>query len=697
MSGRRLPRPARSPRTRAVPAGLSAATVAVLTVAVVAVFAPMAASPAAAAAISAVQISAVQIPALEIPVPNPDPALTPLPTPTPSTPTPAYTPVPMPVPVPTPRLPFTADVVPSYQSQASCDPAAKPGVEAYVRMVLQTYRVGRNGGIVRGCGIGSTSEHKEGRAFDYMLSVNVPGEKAAGDALTTWLTGPDANGVQGGNARRLGVMYVIWNRKFWSSYAMGTGWRRYTGPNPHTDHIHTSFSWDGAEGRTSWWTGRAVSLEDKGPCRVYAGQPAPVYTTPRFTSCPTLLAAPTSSYGIVWPGQSSSVVKVAQARLGLVADGVFGLATRQILMGWQRQAAVPVTGVLDKPTWARLAPSLPPVGIGLTPTPTPTSTPTSPPTTTLPAVPVVVLPTTALTAYKATVLRPGSRGSAVKGLQRAVEVTADGVFGSSTTMAVAAAQTREGLRGTGVVDATTWAAIERLAYPLLSYRSTTLRRFSTGPAVLVLERALKMSADTSFGPATQAAVKNAQGKAKLPQTGVVDGSTWAAIEAQAFPLGVLRPSAAALARATGLTPYTTVTVRRGAGGLVVQALQQALGIKADGMFGSGTLSSVRAFQGARRLPVTGVVDTRTWGAVELAAYPLLPYRLTVLKAGSRGPAVMALQKALRQKADGTFGSSLVVAVKAAQRKARLSPTGTVTTPTWVSIEKVAYPLGVRRW
>src|SRR5215212_7229814 len=95
-------------------------------------------------------------------------------------------------------LPARVDVVPTYQDQRSCDPAAKPGVEAYVRMVLTTYHQGRNGGIVRGCGLGSTSEHKEGRAFDWMLSIYNPAEKAAGDALTTWLTGKDSRGVVGG-------------------------------------------------------------------------------------------------------------------------------------------------------------------------------------------------------------------------------------------------------------------------------------------------------------------------------------------------------------------------------------------------------------------------------------------------------------------------------------------------------------------
>ena len=37
------------------------------------------------------------------------------------------------------------------------------------------------------------------------------------------------------NARRLGIMYMIWNRRIWSSYKASSGWRKYSGSNPHTD------------------------------------------------------------------------------------------------------------------------------------------------------------------------------------------------------------------------------------------------------------------------------------------------------------------------------------------------------------------------------------------------------------------------------------------------------------------------------
>jgi peptidoglycan hydrolase-like protein with peptidoglycan-binding domain len=405
-------------------------------------------------------------------------------------------------------LPAAVDVRSTYLGQNSCDPVAKPGLEAYVRLVLTTYRVGHSGGIVRGCGLGSTSEHKEGRAFDYMLSIHDARERAAGDSLTRWLTGRDSHGVTAGNARRLGVMYVIWNRRFWSVY---TGrWRAYTGPNPHTDHVHTSFSWDGAMHRTSWWDGTTVTVLDQGTCAAYAGQPAPVYTRRRTTVCPTdLPAAPRSAYPIIWPGQSTGTVRVAQQRLNVTADGVFGSTTRTRLMGWQRAARLPVTGVLDKPTWARLAP----------------------------AGSVPAFMRTALTRYRKTTIGPGAIGPAVSMLQRALGIAVDGAYGPDTTAVVRDFQRARRLPATGFVSHGIWDAIEGVAYPLLPYRGVVVREGSRGAAVTRLQWALKIPGDGAFGAQTASALQAAQQAAGLPADGITDPDTWIAVERAAYPFG----------------------------------------------------------------------------------------------------------------------------------------------------------------
>ena len=97
-------------------------------------------------------------------------------------------------------------------------------------------------------------------------------------------------------------------------------------------------------------------------------------------------------------------------------------------------------------------------------------------------------------------------------------------------------------------------------------------------------------------------------------------------------------------------------------------------------------AAVKAFQKAHALSATGVVDAKTWTALELSVHPLLPHWGTVLKKGSTGDAVVALQKALRIKADGAYGTTTETAVKALQKTAKLAQTGVVATVTWKAVE-----------
>ncbi|WP_052394626.1 hypothetical protein [Kutzneria sp. 744] len=76
-----------------------------------------------------------------------------------------------------------------------------------------------------------------------MLSVDDPADKADAEDIIRWLLATDKYGNKNAMARRLGIMYMIWNRQMWRAYDSPDQWRPYAGPNPHTDHIHFSLSW----------------------------------------------------------------------------------------------------------------------------------------------------------------------------------------------------------------------------------------------------------------------------------------------------------------------------------------------------------------------------------------------------------------------------------------------------------------------
>lgn len=157
------------------------------------------------------------------------------------------------------------DVAPTYEGQAQCDPPAKPGTQRLSDLIKATYGGDQTVWIPRACDIGGQSEHKEGRALDWMTSVRNAQQRANAETFLAWLLGPDQFGVPYGNAMRLGVMYIGWNDRIWRGYDINRGWTELKGcfatPSEgmdttcHRNHIHISLTWDGASGRTSFWDG----------------------------------------------------------------------------------------------------------------------------------------------------------------------------------------------------------------------------------------------------------------------------------------------------------------------------------------------------------------------------------------------------------------------------------------------------------
>jgi hypothetical protein len=151
----------------------------------------------------------------------------------------------------------------SYEGQSKCSPDAKPGVVAFQQMVLAEYPGTGAGGIGRDCSYGGQSEHKEGRAWDWGVSAADATHRTAVNDLLGWLFATDRYGNEHALARRLGIMYVIWNKRIWFPYS---GWSTYCemkkgacvaddggARSPHTDHVHFSFTWAGARKQTSFW------------------------------------------------------------------------------------------------------------------------------------------------------------------------------------------------------------------------------------------------------------------------------------------------------------------------------------------------------------------------------------------------------------------------------------------------------------
>ena len=126
----------------------------------------------------------------------------------------------------------------------------------------------------------------------------------------------------------------------------------------------------------------------------------------------------------------------------------------------------------------------------------------------------------------------------------------------------------------------------------------------------------------------------------------------------------------------------------GARSAAVKSLQHAVGgLPVDGFYGSSTDQAVRGLQKAHDLTPTGVVDEQTWDVLEEEKYPFLPYRTTVLKPGSSGPALEALQDHFDLPATDVYDAATTDAIKVLQSELGLTSTGYVGAVTWQALEE----------
>ena len=259
--------------------------------------------------------------------------------------------------------------------------------------------------------------------------------------------------------------------------------------------------------------------------------------------------------GILRRGSSGTAVRELQFYLYLLSayessiptvsiDGSFGAATENAVRAYQRFAGLTVDGIVGRATWESLYDKA-------------SALRSSGPVVTLKRLP-----------YPGKPLTVGSEGSDVLYytilLRRiayyfeSVEAPplATGYIGE-TAAATRSAQALLGLPETGIADAETWTAVEALSLQLatgmpnpdrdaaleMAYPGRAMKEGSVGPDVMQIEQWINSRANlccgesfvwdnASFGPAETVAVKAAQARAGLCQTGTVGRETWAALRAQ---------------------------------------------------------------------------------------------------------------------------------------------------------------------
>ncbi len=413
--------------------------------------------------------------------------------------------------------------------------------------------------------------------------------------------------------------------------------------------------------------------------------------SPAPTAVPSATAAPDNG-GVLKKGDRGDEVRELQRKLiqlGYLsgsADGIYGNDTVSAVKAFQKNMGLTADGEAGASTLAALN--------SAASTPIPTAAPTPVPT----QAPVVT-----------GVLKKGDRGDEVKALQEKLIAlgylsgSADGVYGNDTFSAVKAFQRSQGLTADGVAGASTLLAlVEAAATPTPAPTATpspiptqtpavsaVLEKGDRGDAVKAVQEKLialgflSGKADGIFGSDTRDAVKAFQRNHGIDDDGKVGPETLAALES------------ITVAPSNPTQPDTSVTItdsilKKGSRGDSVKALQEkliALGFlssSADGYYGTSTIAAVKAFQQSKNLTVDGIAGTSTIAALNAASgstAPANPTGSTLLKYGDTGDAVKALQTRLKELGyfngaiGGNFGSITRDAVKAFQTAAGLTNDG----------------------
>ena len=167
---------------------------------------------------------------------------------------------------PAPASGAAVDDYAGYDGQTTCASEVLPGTDFLLRYLVRKHPGTRYVSTLRACTSGSTSEHKDGRALDWGVDADNPQEKATADRWLEEIFATDRRGNSHALARRMGIMYVIWNDRIYSAYN-GFQERPYEPCDRprdcsktlrHRDHVHVSLSRAGAAAQTTFYRARNV-------------------------------------------------------------------------------------------------------------------------------------------------------------------------------------------------------------------------------------------------------------------------------------------------------------------------------------------------------------------------------------------------------------------------------------------------------
>ena len=394
-------------------------------------------------------------------------------------------------------------------------------------------------------------------------------------------------------------------------------------------------------------------------------------------------AAATLESGMVGPSvEALQRLLTEVGYLGRSIDGEYGSTTKKAVELFQKHHDLPITGVADDETQAKIR-----AAVG-----------------------------TAGRDGGGVILTEGNRGNPVwmyqeKLVAAGVLSEVDGVYGRTTSEAVLEYQARHGIPTSGIIDEETRDFLDKKR--VYEDSSVLVEKAQTRLVVLGY---MDDGMDGIFGTKTEVALKKFQKDEKLPETGRFDDTVLNRLyekaaakvaenapEETAEPTETEKTETEATVSETGEPKEavrTEKTVAETDAAKVRKCQEKLIGMgylkdKADGILGLKTAAALREYQRDQGLPETGILDEETQESLnreEREEY----------KRGDRGDGVKRYQRRLSkagyltEDADGVFGEATEKAVKDFQKDNDITVTGRIDAKTQKSLNAVSLGNGELR-
>ena len=394
-------------------------------------------------------------------------------------------------------------------------------------------------------------------------------------------------------------------------------------------------------------------------------------------------AAATLESGMVGPSvEALQRLLTEVGYLGRSIDGEYGSTTKKAVELFQKHHDLPITGVADDATQAKIR-----AAVG-----------------------------TAGRDGGGVILTEGNRGNPVRMYQEKLVAAgvlseADGVYGRTTSEAVLEYQARHGIPTSGIIDEETRDFLDKKRV----YEDSTVLVEKAQTRLVVLGY-MDDGMDGIFGTKTEVALKKFQKDEKLPETGRFDDTVLnrlyekaAAKVAENAPEETAEPTETEETETEATVSETSEpkeavrtekTVAETDAAKVRKCQEKLIGMgylkdKADGILGLKTAAALREYQRDQGLPETGILDEETQESLnreEREEY----------KRGDRGDGVKRYQRRLSkagyltEDADGVFGEATEKAVKDFQKDNDITVTGRIDAKTQKSLNAVSLGNGELR-